>query len=287
MREPAPFSFGALNPTPPERIETPEASAGDAGTGEGRSANPVSQRAGARTADRSAVGDTALRQSDPPSVRAVHADDAAPERLTDGDDAVRTLGASDAAEAVRHDEGPTGTPPAPARQVANAILKAAPFAEAASTSPDTGGLARRTAQPVSYLHIVLEPPGLGSVSVRLHVSDRRLHVEMQATEPRTRALIEADAAIIAGSLAEGGYDIERIAVMAAPGDPSSPSQSQGAGTPGTGQGASDRAFQSGSSDQGRQERPREQALHNQGSRTHHDGAADHRLSHRSADGLYV
>jgi hypothetical protein len=65
-------------------------------------------------------------------------------------------------------------------------------------------------------------------------------------------------------LAEGGYDIERIAVTTASDASQSFSQPQDAKTPGSGQGASDRTLQSGSSDQGRQERPREQAPHKQG-----------------------
>ena len=166
---------------------------------------------------------------------------------------------------------------APAQQVANAILEAAPHPEADSSIP---GATRRMAQPVSYLHVVLEPPGLGSVSVRLHVSDQRLHIEMQVKEPRTRALIEADTSLIVGSLSDGGCDVERITVTtASPDAPQSSSQFFDPSTPG------DRAPQSGGERQGHSSR--RQRASDGHHRTADDIEADRASPRLGADDRYI
>jgi flagellar hook-length control protein FliK len=133
----------------------------------------------------------------------------------------------------------------PAQQIVDAMSST--LASAASGSQETGSgsaaaiagpsaslstllsAARPSSSPVKTLDLQLEPQNLGSVSVKLNLSDAGLTVEVQASQAATADLLDKDKRTLTDGLHDAGYTISGVQISFAP--------SNGAATGFTDQGA--------------------------------------------------
>jgi hypothetical protein len=119
----------------------------------------------------------------------------------------------------------------PAQQIANAVAplvtssdaagqdsSAASSLQAATPATDIGAMLA-AAQPslsvVKTLDLQLEPPDLGTVNVKLNLSDGGLEVEVQASQSATRDLLEKDKQELTDRLADTGYAVTSVDISLA------------------------------------------------------------------------
>lgn len=119
----------------------------------------------------------------------------------------------------------------PAQQIANAVAplvtspdgagqdsSSASSLQAATPATDIGAMLA-AAQPalsaVKTLDLQLEPADLGTVNVKLNLSDGGLQVEVQASQSTTRDLLEKDKQEITDRLADTGYTVASVDISLA------------------------------------------------------------------------
>ena len=118
----------------------------------------------------------------------------------------------------------------PATQVVDALvndLKSVSGSAAAAPAVDP----QSTPQPLRVLHLTLEPPGLGQVTVHLRLTGGGLDLEVRPTERSTLHMIEADKDTLATGLTNAGYSIDKL-VMNIATDQSGSATGQGNSNPG-------------------------------------------------------
>lgn len=120
---------------------------------------------------------------------------------------------------VRHEtHPPLAERLSPALQIANAV------AAGLQRSDDLGPVRAPTsapsqpsisARPVQVLQIRLEPPELGTVSVRMRLDANALEVRIDARQPGTADLIRSDQGALTRLLQSAGYDVEILTIHVA------------------------------------------------------------------------
>jgi len=114
---------------------------------------------------------------------------------------------------------PPVTPTTPLHQVLAAITTdglAAPAEPAAAGAPDPATTAGPERQLVRTLDIRLEPPDLGSVTVKLRLSGEHLTLRISADSAATAQSLEQDRDTLAAMLRSNGYSPEISAVRHEP-----------------------------------------------------------------------
>ena len=119
----------------------------------------------------------------------------------------------------------THAPPAvhlsPAAQVANALITSIQTPEASRLAQSAGEpmpTSPATSNVVRVLQIQLEPPELGTVSVRLKLEAHALELRISADQPGTADLIRRDQSVLTRLLQSAGYDVEGLSVYVAEAD---------------------------------------------------------------------
>jgi hypothetical protein len=129
----------------------------------------------------------------------------------------------------------THAPPAvhlsPTAQVANALITGI-------EAPETSRLAQSAGEPmptlpttsgvVRVLQIELEPPELGTVSIRLKLESQALELRISADQAGTADLIRRDQSVLTRLLQSAGYNVETLSVYVAEPDRSTMSSGQSA-----------------------------------------------------------
>ncbi len=110
--------------------------------------------------------------------------------------------------------------PAAAQQAAEKII--ADLKDSAGTSgPDAATSHRETPStpaPTRVLHIQLQPPELGTLTVKLSLRDNALDIRLEAAEHHTLRLLEADRDRLSDMLRSAGYAVDGLAVQMPAGD---------------------------------------------------------------------
>ncbi len=105
----------------------------------------------------------------------------------------------------------------PAFQIANRIIhdiQADPaFAAQAAELPQDASSA-----PLKVLHIKLDPPELGALTIRMSLKNDTLHLQIEASRHETARLIERDHDALSGMLRSAGYSIDGLSVQVTTGD---------------------------------------------------------------------
>jgi chemotaxis protein MotD len=106
----------------------------------------------------------------------------------------------------------TGQPPA-AHQAAEKIIAALQTADG-SVPTSAANLPRETAPaPVRILHIQLQPQDLGTLTVKLSLKGGGLDVKLEAADPHTVRILEADRDRLTDMLRSAGYSVDALAVL--------------------------------------------------------------------------
>ena len=105
----------------------------------------------------------------------------------------------------------------PAFQIANRIIhdiQADPaFAAQSAELPQDAQSA-----PLKVLHIKLDPPELGALTIRMSLKNDTLHLQIEASRHETAKLIERDHDALSGMLRSAGYSIDGLSVQVTTGD---------------------------------------------------------------------
>ncbi len=118
--------------------------------------------------------------------------------------------------AVRQENhfAPVMTPQSPAQQIAERIT-----AELTADPPPAAGrssaAAETQSQPVKVLHIQLNPPELGPLTVRMAMRNGALDLRMVVESPETARLLTGDREAISGVLRVAGYMVDGVSVQTA------------------------------------------------------------------------
>lgn len=101
--------------------------------------------------------------------------------------------------------------------------------------------------PVRVLHIQLDPPQLGPLTIRIALKDGALHLQLEATRHETASMIQTDKDALTGVLRSAGYVVDGLNVQIAAPDRPPAQQFAGGGGGGFNQAAGQ---QSGSQQSG-------------------------------------
>ena len=96
--------------------------------------------------------------------------------------------------------------------------------------PDASSIRRETTtSPMRVLHIQLQPPELGTLTVKLSLRDNALDIKLEAAEHHTVRILEADRDRLSSMLRSAGYAVDGLTVQMPAGDRSAPNFSSFAG----------------------------------------------------------
>jgi len=106
--------------------------------------------------------------------------------------------------------------PRPVEQIANAILGKGqvPIGNATASLSQLGLSLSQKLQTVRMLQVQLDPPELGTITVRLRLASTALDISVEAGQQETAELIRRDQEALARLLRSAGYDIERLTIHA-------------------------------------------------------------------------
>ncbi len=162
--------------------------------------------------------------------------------------ATRTEGTGDAAASAVAEEAPvTGVaaiggssqPAAPAPALATLRQIGAAIAAEAGTMGATASVAGPTANliagPVRLLDIQLSPDDLGTVNVRMRLSNNGLEIRLRASNPETAKMLERDQSALLDLLAASGITADSITIVGGDGAGLAQLTGQDAGRPFTDQ----------------------------------------------------
>ena len=112
----------------------------------------------------------------------------------------------------------------PAFQIANRIIQDVETGDPVFTAqlaelPKDAGAA-----PLKVLHIQLDPPELGALTIRMSLRNDMLHMQIEASRHETAKLIERDQDGLSGMLRSAGYSIDGLTVQVTSGDRGSNAQ---------------------------------------------------------------
>lgn len=99
-------------------------------------------------------------------------------------------------------------------EVAGVIASdAAASASSAASATAVDASSAPAASTVRVLHIRLDPPELGPLTVRMSMKNGALDLQLEASTPETAALIERDRETISGLLRTAGYAVDGLSVQ--------------------------------------------------------------------------
>ncbi len=194
----------------------------------------------------------------------------------------------------------------PAQQIASAVAPLVTSSDAAAQDSSTTSSARAAtpvtdigamlaaAQPslsaVKTLDLQIEPPDLGTVNVKISLSDGGLQVEVQASQSTTRDLLEKDKQELTDRLADTGYTVASvdISLAASSGATNSFADQGAAGQNSSGQtseGGSQGYSGSQAQDGGANNSPQRQSQRQSGNETYETARSAPRRS--AGAGLYI
>jgi chemotaxis protein MotD len=104
---------------------------------------------------------------------------------------------------------------APFQQAAEQIAAALSEPEAAARPAELPARPGSAPEPVRVLRIQLQPATLGSLTVQLSLRQNALALRVEASEPRTARLLEADREKLADVLRSAGYEVGALIVQPA------------------------------------------------------------------------
>ena len=134
----------------------------------------------------------------------------------------------------------------PAFQIVNRIIHDIEPADPVFT-PQLAELPKdAAAAPLKVLHIQLDPPELGALTIRMSLKNDMLHMQIEASRHETAKLIERDQDALSGMLRSAGYSIDGLTVQVTTGDRGNGPQQQFSGggfNPSAGQHSAERQAQ--------------------------------------------
>ena len=113
----------------------------------------------------------------------------------------------------------------PVQQLANSIVEAAgtaadeptplPQAGAVAASAPVGAAAR--IKPLQVLNITLDPPDLGSVSIKMRLTGQKLDLNIEVAQKDTVPLLGKEGDSLSNALQSSGYTVDSLTIKAASG----------------------------------------------------------------------
>ncbi len=144
--------------------------------------------------------------------------------------------------------------PSPIQQIAGHIdqdLRSAAIAAVQQPSGDP----RPETGPVRVLHIQLDPPQLGPLTIRIALKDGALHLQLETARHETASLIQTDKDALTGVLRSAGYVVDGLNVQVAAPDRPPAQQFAGGGGGGFNQAAGQQSGSQQSGGRGSQAAP--------------------------------
>ncbi len=117
----------------------------------------------------------------------------------------------------------------PAFQIANRIMQDVETGDPVFTAQLAELPKDASAAPLKVLHIQLDPPELGALTIRMSLKNDMLHMQIEASRHETAKLIERDQDALSGMLRSAGYSIDGLTVQVTTGDRGSGAQQQFSG----------------------------------------------------------
>lgn len=111
-----------------------------------------------------------------------------------------------------------GPQQSPAFQIANRIMHDVEAADPAFTAQPAALPKDASPAPLKVLHIQLDPPELGALTIRMSLKNDMLHLQIEASRHDTARLIERDQDALSGMLRSAGYSVDGLTVQITTGD---------------------------------------------------------------------
>jgi flagellar hook-length control protein FliK len=118
----------------------------------------------------------------------------------------------------------------PAFQIANRIVHEVETVDPAFTAQPAELPKDASSAPLKVLHILLDPPELGALTVRMSLKNDMLHLQIEASRHETARLIERDQDALSGMLRSAGYSVDGLTVQIASGDRGNGAQQSSGGS---------------------------------------------------------